>query len=232
MIKVFSANFIGLIVGILNGFFLPAFLKIDQYAYLKTFSLYVSFVGILHFGFLDGIYLKYGGKFKDVLNREELKFEHNFLILFQLLITFMFLLIAMIRKDFILLAFALAIIPIDMQTYFSFLYQSIGEMGTFAKVKTAYPTIILCLNLSLIFLVGINHYLPFVIAILISHYVVFLIFEFIYNKDFKTKGITKVKVKFNEGLPLIECKIIAWFCSGKKIINYFRIWFHRLQAYY
>ena len=195
LMKVFSANFIALIVGIVNGFFLPAFLKIDQYAYLKTFSLYVSFVGILHFGFLDGIYLKYGGKFKDNLNRNELKFEHNFLIFFQLLITFMFLSIAIIRKDLILLAFSLAIIPINMQTYFSFLYQSIGEMGTFAKIKTAYPIIILCLNLSLIFFVRINHYFPFVVAMLIAHYVVFLIFEFKYNKDFKSKGITKIDVK-------------------------------------
>jgi len=195
LLKVFTANFIALIVGIVNGFFLPAFLSIDQYAYLKTFTLYISYVGIFHFGFLDGLYLKYGGKYKDNLDRKELKYEHNFFILFQLMVTFLFLILAYLRKDLIMLAFALSIVPINMQTYFSFLYQSLGEMGTFAKIKTAYPLTILFLNLSFIFLLKIDHYLPFVLAILISHYLVYTIFEISYNKDFKVNGINKIQLK-------------------------------------
>jgi len=195
LLKVFTANFIALIVGIVNGFFLPAFLSIDQYAYLKTFTLYISYVGIFHFGFLDGLYLKYGGKYKDNLDRKELKYEHNFFILFQLMVTFLFLILAYLRKDLIMLAFALSIVPINMQTYFSFLYQSLGEMGTFAKIKTAYPITILCLNLSFIFLLKIDHYLPFVLAILIAHYLVYSIFEISYNKDFKINGIKKIQLK-------------------------------------
>lgn len=195
LLKVFTANFIALIVGIVNGFFLPAFLSIDQYAYLKTFTLYISYVGIFHFGFLDGLYLKYGGKYKDSLDRKELKFEHNFFILFQLMVTSLFLILAYLRKDLIMLAFALSIVPINMQTYFSFLYQSLGEMGTFAKIKIAYPITILCLNLSFIFLLKIDHYLPFVLAILIAHYLVYSIFEISYNKDFKINGIKKIQLK-------------------------------------
>lgn len=195
LLKVFTANFIALIVGIVNGFFLPAFLSIDQYAYLKTFTLYISYVGIFHFGFLDGLYLKYGGKYKDSLDRKELKFEHNFFILFQLMVTSLFLILAYLRKDLIILAFALSIVPINMQTYFSFLYQSLGEMGTFAKIKIAYPITILCLNLSFIFLLKIDHYLPFVLAILIAYYLVYSIFEISYNKDFKINGIKKIQLK-------------------------------------
>lgn len=195
LLKVFTANFIALIVGIVNGFFLPAFLSIDQYAYLKTFTLYISYVGIFHFGFLDGLYLKYGGKYKDNLDRKELKFEHNFFILFQLMVTSLFLILAYLRKDLIILAFALSIVPINMQTYFTFLYQSLGEMGTFAKIKIAYPITILFLNLSFIFLLKIDHYLPFVLAILIAYYLVFTIFEISYNKDFKINGIKKIQLK-------------------------------------
>jgi len=195
LLKVFTANFISLAVSFVNGFFLPAFLSIDQYAYLKTFTLYISYVGIFHFGFLDGLYLKYGGKYKDSLDRKELKYEHNFFILFQLMVTFLFLILAYLRKDLIMLAFALSIVPINMQTYFSFLYQSLGEMGTFAKIKTAYPLTILFLNLSFIFLLKIDHYLPFVLAILISHYLVYTIFEISYNKDFKINEISKIQLK-------------------------------------
>jgi O-antigen/teichoic acid export membrane protein len=195
LLKVFTANFIALTVSFVNGFFLPAFLSIDQYAYLKTFTLYISYVGIFHFGFLDGLYLKYGGKYKDSLDRKELKYEHKFFILFQLMVTCLFVILAYLSKDLIILAFALSIIPINMQTFFSFLYQSLGEMGTFAKIKTAYPLTILFLNLSFIFLLKIDHYLPFVLAILISHYLVYIIFEISYNKDFKVNGINKIQLK-------------------------------------
>ena len=92
------------------------------------------------------------------------------------MVTSLFLILAYLRKDLIMLAFALSIVPINMQTYFTFLYQSLGEMGTFAKIKIAYPITILCLNLSFIFLLKIDHYLPFVLAILIAYYLVFAIF--------------------------------------------------------
>ena len=164
LLKVFSANFIALIVGIIDGFFIPAFLKIDQYAYLKTYTLYAGYIGIFHFGLLDGIYLKYGGKSKENIDKEALKYEHNFTIIFQLVITSIFLIFAFLKKDLIILTFALSIIPVNMQTYFSFLYQALGEMGTFAKIKIAYPITLLCINLILIFLIRINSYIPFILG--------------------------------------------------------------------
>jgi len=56
LFKVFSSNFINLVIGIITGFLVPAFLSLDQYAFLKTFTLYIGYVGIIHFGFIDGIY--------------------------------------------------------------------------------------------------------------------------------------------------------------------------------
>lgn len=195
LLKVFSANFIALIVGIIDGFFIPAFLKIDQYAYLKTYTLYAGYIGIFHFGLLDGIYLKYGGKSKENIDKEALKYEHNFTIIFQLVITSIFLIFAFLKKDLIILTFALSIIPVNMQTYFSFLYQALGEMGTFAKIKIAYPITLLCINLILIFLIRINSYIPFILAILISNYAVYFIFEFNYLKDFKATQPKKIDLK-------------------------------------
>ena len=46
---------------------LPKYLSIETYAGLKTFLLYTSYVGILHFGYVDGIYIRYGGKEKEEL---------------------------------------------------------------------------------------------------------------------------------------------------------------------
>ncbi|NUV00469.1 polysaccharide biosynthesis protein [Marinitoga sp. 1154] len=190
--KVFGANLVQVLVGIVNGFFVPAFLGLDQYAFLKTYTLYIGYIGILHFGFIDGIYVKYGGKNKENINFHLLKYEHNFLLIFQTVITFLFLVVGMVFKDFILIAFSLSIIPINMQTFFSFLYQALGELSLYAKVKVAFPLLILIFNLSIIFIFKVNKYTPFILANLIAIYILFLIFEIQYNRVI---GIKNVKIE-------------------------------------
>ncbi len=61
ILTVLSSNVVGLIVGIVNGFVVPRMLGITEYALLKTFTLYASYIGVFSLGFVDGIYLKYGG---------------------------------------------------------------------------------------------------------------------------------------------------------------------------
>lgn len=51
---------------------LPKFISIENYGNWQLFLLYSSYVGILHFGFNDGIYLKYGGQKLEDLNAKEI----------------------------------------------------------------------------------------------------------------------------------------------------------------
>lgn len=67
-------------------------------------------MGVLHFGFADGIYLKYGGETREEIDLPVLKYEHDFLLKFQLFITIVFVLIDFVKRDFIITAFALTII--------------------------------------------------------------------------------------------------------------------------
>lgn len=59
--KVVVSNFISLGTGIFVAFFLPKTTSVTDFGYYKTFTLYTTYVGLLHLGFCDGIYLKYGG---------------------------------------------------------------------------------------------------------------------------------------------------------------------------
>lgn len=54
------SNLFTLVTSVFLGFIVPKFLSVDNYALYKTFSLYAGFVGFFHFGFINGIYLKYG----------------------------------------------------------------------------------------------------------------------------------------------------------------------------
>ena len=48
ILRIFSANFLTMISGILLGFVVPAVLSVDSYAYFKTYTFYISYIGLLH----------------------------------------------------------------------------------------------------------------------------------------------------------------------------------------
>lgn len=58
----FSANFISFGISICMVIFLPKFLSLEDYGMWQLFLFYFSYLGFLHFGWEDGIYLRYAGK--------------------------------------------------------------------------------------------------------------------------------------------------------------------------
>lgn len=58
----FGANLTSLCISIFMVMFVPKFLSIDDYGLWQLFLFYFSYLGFLHFGLEDGIYLRYAGK--------------------------------------------------------------------------------------------------------------------------------------------------------------------------
>ena len=90
ILKVSVTNLMKLLAGVLVGFILPKIIGVTDYGYYKTFTLYASYTGLLHFGFADGIYLKCGGKKYDDLNKESFRAYSTFIILLETVITALF----------------------------------------------------------------------------------------------------------------------------------------------
>ncbi len=87
MAKVAASNLCTMAAGILVGFLLPKIIGVTDYGYYKTFTLYATYVGLFHFGIEDGIYLIYGGKDYDELDRGSFRFYSRFLIFLELVIS-------------------------------------------------------------------------------------------------------------------------------------------------
>ena len=84
MFSVLVANIIDLGFNLVTNFALPKYLPVESYAAIKTFTLMLSYAGVLHFGYEDGMYLKYGGKQKKDIDIEEWKVNISSLRIFQL----------------------------------------------------------------------------------------------------------------------------------------------------
>lgn len=66
----FSANLVSLGISVFMVMFVPKFLSVDDYGLWQLFLFYFSYLGFLHFGWEDGIYLRYAGKRFEELDRK------------------------------------------------------------------------------------------------------------------------------------------------------------------
>ncbi len=127
-IYVITANLVSLVIGAALSFLIPYLLNVDSYGYYRQFTLYLSYVGLLHFGFNDGIYLEYGAYNYEDLNKYQFRRYFRYL-LFQQLITSIILLIIIysLFKDqnrlFIFSFVTVNMIFLNLAKYFSYISQ-------------------------------------------------------------------------------------------------------------
>ena len=134
IVLIFIANVINLLFSIGTNLILPKFLSVESYAAIKTYQLYITYVGVLHFGFNDGMYLKYGGKSFDELNKSDVLNNLSTLRIFQVVVTVICIGVSVALKDAVLLMASIVIFPMNLKAYYQSLYQAIGEFGIYSKI--------------------------------------------------------------------------------------------------
>lgn len=62
ILRVMLGNITTILSGVIVGFLLPKELSLADYGFYKTFTLYITYMGLFSLGIIDGIVLIYGGK--------------------------------------------------------------------------------------------------------------------------------------------------------------------------
>lgn len=220
IIKILSSNLIILIVGIVSGLIIPKFLGIEKYAIYKTFGLYVGYVGILHFGFVDGLYIKYGGINIGDIPKVQLKSEMLFLLFSQLAITSLGVAIIIITGyDIkIIIPVCLAIIPINMITFYKFLYQATGSFSEYARLNSIQPILNLLTIIIILFILNQNNPYLFINANLFILYFIFLVL--FYNSFHNLKDIKSEKIFTAKNINNITVGIFIMFGNLSLMLFY------------
>lgn len=206
ILRVFSANFLSMISGIVIGFIVPAVLSVDGYSNLKTYTFYISYIGFLHLGFIDGMYIKYGGKTLNDINKEDFKLEHTIFMISQVIATLIFLILALIKKDIIIFFMAISIIPINSLSFYKLFYQSIGEFKIYSNISYVYTIVYLFLNILLAIVIKNTNYKLYCLTGIISNIIVFIYLEYKYFKSFiriKMRYSAKVWINIKVGFFIL-----------------------------
>jgi len=235
IVKVFSANFLQLISSLIVGFIVPIILSIGEYANLKTYALYVSYVGFFHLGFVDGLYIKYGGKNLDSIDKGVLKGEHTFLIMIELILSFILFIVSLILKNPIVLLFSISVLPIVLNSFYKNLYQATGKFDKYSRIVYIYTITYTILNVLLVFVFRSKNFIYYCLTTFMANLLALLVFEIQFIKDFHkekaviTKDVWKnIKVGFFIllgnlaviGLFEIDKWFVKWFLSTEDFAYY------------
>ena len=83
LLLVLLSNLITLAGSIVSGMLIPKIMGVEEFSYYNIYTLYLTYTSLLHFGFVDGILLKFAGRDYSSLVGERFRAYSRFYIRFQ-----------------------------------------------------------------------------------------------------------------------------------------------------
>lgn len=120
-----------LIAKMLSWLVVPKVLGVMEYGYYKTFTLYLVYAMLLHFGFPDGMLLIYGGQDYQEINQNEFRTYTRFFIRFQIIISVLIVGISLAvchgMKCYIFCMIGIDALFVNLATYYKFISQAVMQ---------------------------------------------------------------------------------------------------------
>ena len=173
LFQVLIANIISLVISLIMNFFVPKDLSIHSYAMYKTYALYIIYAGFFHLGYADGMYLKYGGKDINKIDKKELADNYKNYIYLILLMAAIVFSVGLFIHDNIIIAFSFGLISANILGYLKNLYQATGEFGAYSKATNFERIGVLVFTLFFLLIIRTDNYVIY-IAIQVSDHQILL----------------------------------------------------------
>ncbi|MFB5367120.1 lipopolysaccharide biosynthesis protein [Enterococcus faecium] len=135
-----AANFATLGISVLLNLFVPKLLGVTEYSYWQLYVFYSTYVGFLHFGWVDGIYLKIGGEEYDKLDKKGLGSQFWYLLFFELILSLLvtitvYLFLPKSPQSIVLILTATVSIITIIKTFIIYILQSTNRIKEYAQLS-------------------------------------------------------------------------------------------------
>ena len=149
------ANIVNLVVVAATNFILPKYTSLETYAATKEYTLYITtYSNILSAGYIQGVYLKYGGKEIDESKKSEIGEDYYTFLVFQLIVAGMVSVFGVIRNSNIIKILGIGLFSTNLVSYYQYLYQAVGDFKSYGVALNATRIISLVLYVILLFGLG------------------------------------------------------------------------------
>ena len=135
------AQVLSLAVSFILTLIVPRFIDEYQYAYWQTYVLYVGYVGVLHFGLLDGLVLRYSRYDYEELDKSRLRSQFAVLLIFTGAITVIMGAISLLAlggtNKIIFTLVAVGVVTKNLVTYSSYMLQITNRINKYVILTIA-----------------------------------------------------------------------------------------------
>lgn len=177
MIYVFVGSIVNLIFRLAINFILPKFLSVENYAIIKTYQLYISYASLFALGYIDGMYIEYGGKDLKTIDSDELVKNVSVCRTFQLILSMVLITISIIIKNIMLLLFSISIVSTNLIAYFHNLYQATGNFKSYSKITSYTSLFTFAINVILIFIIKCDNAIYYIIGYILLNTCIWILLE-------------------------------------------------------
>lgn len=229
-----TANLFSLVASMLVVIIVPKLIGVQEYGYWQLYLFYSSYVGLLHFGWNDGVYLRYGGiKYKDI-DKQLFFTQFYMLVILQLIISVCIAIFALLffangNKTLIVYLTAICSFIVNIRQMPLFVLQGTNRIKDFAKITIL--GMFIYLSLLIVFLaIGIRDFKFFIIADLIGK-LISLGYSLYLCKDFIFCRMSTFYFSFREaldninvGIKLMIANLASMFIVGTVRFGIERTW--------
>lgn len=188
---------------------------VEEYGYWQLYLFYTSYVGFLQFGWNDGIYLRYGGKYED-LNKSLFSTQFWLLFISQTVIAIIIILLSILlfddaNRQFILTMVALCLILVGVRAMPLFILQATNKIKEFAQITIIGRVLYFVLIVSFLFF-GVNEFKIMIYADLLGK-LISLVYAMYCCKDIVFQKLYSLKISFREISSNINVGINLMFAN-------------------
>lgn len=167
-----SSNLVSLIVSTIVILIVPKLISVEEYGYWQLYLFYSSYIGFLHFGWNDGIYLRFGGAEYKNLDKRLFFSQFYMMVGLQLLIAIIMSITTILLfedgdRRFIIWMIAICLLIVNVRQMLSLILQSTNRIKEYASV-TMTGRIIYVLVIILLLVIGIRDYQLLIVSDLIG----------------------------------------------------------------
>lgn len=132
------ATFMASVVTALSTLILPKFIGVEDFSYWQLYLFYVSYVGFLHFGWADGVYLRYGGRYYEELDKRLMSSQFWLMAIFETVVVMVVGLMAIffvqdVNKELVLILVGVNCLLLNTRALLQFLLQGTNKIKIFAR---------------------------------------------------------------------------------------------------
>ncbi|WP_010276815.1 MATE family efflux transporter [Paenibacillus senegalensis] len=229
-----TSNLVTLIAAFIAVLLVPKLIGVEEYGFWQLYIFYSSYVGLLHFGWNDGIYLRYGGQKYEELNKKVFFSQFYMLLTTQLVIFSLISIVTIIfllddNRIFIIQMVAVCLLVINVRNMLLFILQATNRIKEYAQITMLEKLPALLFMVSLLYM-GAREFKLLIVADLVSKAIslgcaLYFCKDLIFGNKLKFRiGFQEMFLNIRVGIQLMFANVASLLIIGTVRFGIERSW--------